>query len=193
METAPDEFLIPEVISRNWAAEFQRAFDALKTGAVLAPPEKSAPADLEDFKLRLAVLGKGFMNYDLLVSKLEQITKIAASGQFTSYFPPNSVHCVAALPFDNYGYDLTPNELKDGEFLKRLRVAPDGLTRHFTDTPAYYFQLLPEEIQKNCSFTVPAYPANLPPADLVDRVKGMYNQAFLNLRLLIDTENKAQA
>ena len=171
---------------KAWADEHQRAQDALKAGVALKQA-KPAVIGMQDYRDVCSILGDDFLDDDFLARELLKIKSRIMKGDFKMVFSPGT-HCLAPIPFDEYGYYLAEGKISSKEYLKRLLVRPDGLTYNFAATPAYFFSLLPEEVRQHCSFNIPPYKNGLPLPDKseVDFILSEYIRVFNNLRILFN-------
>lgn len=145
----PESFLA-DAIEAFRACE-KRSFKRVPDGKFPDPdPEKDVPMPLENYKgmLREADIE------DLLLNQLEQRKnqmiswiKNADNKALENKYYSGQKLCLAFMPL------LLGNE--PSVRLYQLHVMGEGLTNGFTPDPAYYFRLLPQEIQQACTFNVP--------------------------------------
>jgi hypothetical protein len=179
-------------VSFAFKNEYQRACDAQKDGKKLTAPENPKKLSLNEYQARCKYLRPGFLDG----RDISEIFRSIDPEDFMLTFAPKSRHCLAVIPFDQYGYDLTEQQIKNHEYLILSSVRYDGLTGGITVPSAYYFSLLPEDIQKHCTFTIPEYSLPLSPDDktkLIANIKDAITLSYTNLQLLMDTGNRAAA
>ncbi len=124
-------------------------------------------ADVEKengYKAECAVIPKSALTNEFL-TKAESLQR-----DLEEFYKEGMVYCFAAVPFNGASFDKTQMQkvgswekfLKDGLFLKRLRIVPNaGNLSHDIDHNliGFFFELFPKRIQKDvseggCSFEI---------------------------------------
>lgn len=202
-------------MKQAWKNEFDRAWKAKEEGRELEPDTAPASVSPDEYRAQYLELCKKHGSPDLLrgelldtilepVNGLMKVLERLQSGllspeenlaynkrlesfkNFRQFFPSDMQEILTVVPFTNFGNELSPEEVGNSEFFKRLTVAKNGLTFGHTPTPAFYFQLLPDEIKAQCAYT-PKYKTDnpYPTIDELKELKHRIVEAFLNLKRLL--------
>jgi hypothetical protein len=160
--TSPDpEPIMKKSLQNLFGEERDRSRKAKEDGVPLSRPEESS--DIDGYRAENAAIpSRAYESLDI-DSMLPK--------DFKNYWGNNSLCCAVFLPFDDGANNKAQMQIQDSwdsfvadrRFLRLLTVMPTSkLTQgfgSFADTPARYFELLPEELRRDvddggCTFEV---------------------------------------
>ncbi len=130
---------------------------------------------------------------DLLRKRLE---KINSAADLKLQKPSGKRCCVAEIPVNYYGHELSDKEKENGVFLPELIVTvsddeQNGLTERYGSGPSYIYNILPKEIREACSFTIPEY-ENKDPNVVTDTdrmaICKLYEEAYRNCQKIFNKQ-----
>jgi len=126
---------------------------------------------------------------DLLRLRMDAMIQ-SDDAEMLSNFPPGMRCCVTVIPVTPRGSKLEVKDMRKGSYQTRLIVEKDtenakGRTiEGFSMEPSYIFHMLPEEVQKQCTFEIPQYdPAN---PDDRQKIMDLYAGAFKSAQLIFN-------
>lgn len=157
--------------------------EALGKNNGTAPAKTENPdAYANEYKEACSYLGEEILPADVLQRALTYIGKNWK--ELRAEYPEGTKCCLAVIPTSEMGFALNDAEVKNRAYLKLLHVSHiDGLTYDFAFKGGHYFELLPQYMQDNCTFTVHyEEPANALPGADTKKFKEGYTGAFNNLR-----------
>ena len=117
----------------------------------------------------------------------DRIKYFSQDGKLKLHLPENYRCCLAIIPCTIYGFPLEKKEIADGNYLRALVVDEAGKTAGFTSGESYLFNILPMEIQQNCTFNIGKYePEDLYSISEADRNKiiNLYKKVFFKIKKL---------
>lgn len=161
-----------------------RAFQPVAGGYPEPDKENDKPMDLDKYRIACQTADKDELLPDSLKEVFLKKIEKSALTTLAKKYPGGAKICLAFVPVQSHG-------VPDVE-VKMLEVDARGLTYGYTMDPGYYFLVLPSEIQKECTFRVPQYENfNYPTEKERDELKKRFEQAWDNLKHLVDKKKKA--
>jgi hypothetical protein len=133
--------------------------------------------------------GAGLLPKELLGTRIDAMLS-QDTEEFLLNFPPGKRCCVTVIPVTPRGSKLTPEDMALGRYQTRLIVEKDTGTNKgctiagFSSAPSYIFNILPEEIQRECTFEVPDYDPARP--DGMKKVVDLFSEAFEKARIIFN-------
>ena len=168
-------------IGTKWEAEGLRC---LRGGIV--PPAAPKPSSLEDYRSACHELGVDEILSNGLRQYYEDILNGKDLKKIASIFHGGSTICLAVIPFTTGGMPLGLREINQYKYFYPLLLEAADYTKGFGSNGAYYFPLLPMEIQAQCIFEVPFYENGVPNEDDIKILKERFWTCFDNLKRLLD-------
>jgi len=102
-------------------------------------------------------LGENFLTPKILQDRLEYFSELSDE-DWLEKFPAGTHVCVTPIPCSENGFELDPQEIEDGIFLRTLVLDQQDLARYGFSAPnSNIFKLLPLEIRQSLLFTIPPY------------------------------------
>lgn len=185
IDNNPENF---KTVVASLKKEYQRACDSKRDKTALEPlltdvesenePDKAvsfAAEEYSDFVLKF--LGPTALSEEDLANRLRYFNYLFTSGQFSEHIVQGTKIWLMLFPLDGYGY-----EFDSADKLSQCYVGPKGLTNGFTPTPAYYYDLFPENL-RSCCFEVPKFSGEfgLPTLNDFNTFIERYSEAYRKL------------
>lgn len=135
----------PEDVKAIDDHDYRDACSYLKEELSIAA-RKMSPEELKAY-------GKGLLNIQMLKNARRYIVRNWSD--IVQQYPDGGTCCLTVIPTSPLGHTLNSSDIFKGDYMKVFyKSGVDGMTYDFAATPKPYFELLPDLIRKNCSFTV---------------------------------------
>jgi len=172
-----------------FAKEFDRSLKIIQHKIKKDKPEKKNVIDLERLKQACRELDIEPIIPEALVERYREIINSNDVKTVANIFPSGKAICLAVIPFTTSGIPLQKREIADFRYFYILKIGYQGITEGFSFNPGYYYDLLPKEIQEQCTFNVPIYENELPNKKEIEIINNAFLTAINNLKQLLEAKD----